>query len=58
VFAPEASFLVDAAALYHRNAVTAYHGRSLAGVVRSTWLRGQRVDGTAARGQLLVRGRT
>jgi allantoinase len=58
VFAPDASLLVDAAALYHRNAVTAYHGRSLTGVVRSTWLRGQRVDGTAPRGQLLVRGRT
>ena len=58
VFAPDASFLVDAAALHHRNAVTAYHGRSLSGVVRSTWLRGRRVDGTAPRGQLLVRGRT
>jgi allantoinase len=58
VFAPDASFLVDAAALHHRNAVTAYHGRVLTGVVRSTWLRGHRVDGAAPRGQLLVRGRT
>jgi allantoinase len=58
VFAPAASFLVDASALYHRNPVTAYHGRSLTGVVRSTWLRGARVDGTTPRGQLLVRGRT
>jgi allantoinase len=58
VFAPEASFLVDAAALYHRNPVSAYHGRSLTGVVRGTWLRGRRVDGSAPRGQLLVRGRT
>jgi allantoinase len=58
VFAPDASFVVDAAALYHRNAVTAYHGRSLTGVVRSTWLRGRRVDGGSPRGQLLVRGRS
>ncbi|HEY7594008.1 MAG TPA: allantoinase AllB [Actinophytocola sp.] len=58
VFAPAVSFLVDAGALYHRNPVTAYHGRSLTGVVRSTWLRGTRVDGAAPRGQLLVRGRT
>jgi allantoinase len=58
VFAPEASFLVDAGALHHRNAVSAYHGRSLTGVVRSTWLRGQPVDGSTPRGQLLVRGRT
>jgi allantoinase len=58
VFAPDASFMVDAAALHHRNPVTAYHGRSLTGVVRSTWLRGRQVDGGAPRGQLLVRGRS
>jgi allantoinase len=58
VFAPDASFMVDAGALHHRNAVTAYHGRSLTGVVRSTWLRGRQVDGGAPRGQLLVRGRS
>ena len=58
VFAPEATFLVDAAALHHRNPVSAYHGRALTGVVRGTWLRGTPVDGGAPRGQLLVRGRT
>jgi len=58
VFAPEAQFLVDAAALHHRNPVSAYHGRSLTGVVRGTWLRGRRVSGGAPQGQLLVRGRT
>ncbi len=58
VFAPASSFLVDAGALPHRNAVTAYHGRTVTGVVRSTWLRGRRVDGGTPRGQLLVRGRT
>lgn len=58
VFAPDASLPVDAGALHHRNPVSAYHGRTLAGVVRSTWLRGRRVDGGTPRGQLLVRGRS
>jgi dihydroorotase-like cyclic amidohydrolase len=43
-FAPEASFVVDAAALRHRNAVSAYDGKRLTGVVRRTWLRGRLVD--------------
>jgi allantoinase len=55
VFAPEETFTVDAARLRHRNPVTAYHGRTLTGVVRSTWLRGQPVTGDP-RGRLLVRG--
>ncbi|MFC5719206.1 allantoinase AllB [Streptomyces gamaensis] len=59
--APEASFTVDAAALRHRNPVTAYAGRTLHGVVRSTWLRGQRVAGPGAAtepvGRLLQRQR-
>ncbi|GGO92535.1 allantoinase AllB [Wenjunlia tyrosinilytica] len=41
VFAPEESFTVDPAALHHRNPVSAYAGRTLNGVVRSTWLRGR-----------------
>ncbi|MGM9381037.1 allantoinase AllB [Streptomyces antibioticus] len=59
VLAPDAAFTVDPAALHHRNPVTAYAGRTLYGVVRSTWLRGERVyaDGefTAPRGELLTR---
>ncbi|EFG64395.1 allantoinase AllB [Streptomyces sp. SPB074] len=59
VFAPEARFTVDPARLHHRNAVTAYAGRTLRGVVRATWLRGQRVyaDGafTPPLGKLLRR---
>ena len=39
-FAPEASFVVDATALRHRNAVSAYDGKRLTGAVRRTWLRG------------------
>jgi allantoinase len=56
-FAPEASFTVSAAALKHRNAVSAYDGRELVGEVRETWLRGVPVsDQDEPRGRLLVRG--
>ena len=40
VFAPDETFVVDANTLHHKNAITPYDGRTLAGVVRSTWLRG------------------
>ncbi|MFI2073018.1 MULTISPECIES: allantoinase AllB [Streptomyces] len=43
VLAPDETFTVDPAALHHRNPVTAYAGRTLYGVVRSTWLRGRRI---------------
>lgn len=43
VLAPDETFTVDPAALHHRNQVTAYAGRTLSGVVRSTWLRGQQI---------------
>ncbi len=57
VFAPDDTQVVDAALLHHKNAVTPYHGRPLAGVVRSTWLRGERIDIDAApKGRLLTRG--
>jgi len=59
VLAPDETFTVDPAALQHRNRVTAYAGRTLYGVVRSTWLRGRRIvaDGefTAPQGRLLTR---
>ena len=55
VFAPDESWVVDPALLHHRNPVTPYAGRALTGVVRSTWLRGERVDLTTPRGRLLVR---
>jgi allantoinase len=57
-FAPDEAFVVDAARLQHKNPVTPYHGRALAGVVRATWLRGERVDFTTPRGRLLTRGGT
>ncbi|MFI9237873.1 allantoinase AllB [Streptomyces sp. NPDC053079] len=43
VLAPDETFTVDPAALHHRNPVTAYAGRTLRGVVRSTWLRGRKI---------------
>ncbi|WP_367136358.1 allantoinase AllB [Saccharothrix sp. HUAS TT1] len=55
VFAPDDAFVVDRARLHHRNPVTPYHGRPLAGVVRQTWLRGLPVD-DRPRGRLLTRG--
>ncbi|PGH47894.1 allantoinase AllB [Streptomyces sp. Ru87] len=48
VLAPEKTFTVDPARLHHRNRVTAYAGRTLYGVVRSTWLRGRRIYGGPA----------
>jgi allantoinase len=57
VFAPDDTVLVDAGRLRHKNPLTPYAGRRLRGVVRSTWLRGSRIDVDAPpRGQLLVRG--
>ncbi|MET8994265.1 allantoinase AllB [Amycolatopsis sp. NPDC004169] len=56
VFAPEEAFVVDVAKLKHRNPVSAYDRRPLAGVVRSTWLRGTEITGDEPRGALLTRG--
>ncbi|EON23425.1 dihydroorotase [Nocardioides sp. CF8] len=59
VFAPDDAFVVDAARLHHKNAFTPYADRPLAGVVRSTWLRGRRIDTTEHGrpfGRLLTRG--
>jgi allantoinase len=54
-FAPDEEFTVDVARLHHRNPVSAYAGRRLAGVVRETWLRGVPI-GDTPRGRLLTRG--
>lgn len=59
VLAPDETFTVDPVELYHRNQVTAYAGKTLYGVVKSTWLRGVRIahDGelTEPTGSLLER---
>lgn len=43
VLAPEETFTVDPVHLHHRNQVTAYAGKTLHGVVKSTWLRGTQI---------------
>ena len=57
VFAPDEAFVVDVEHLHHKNPVTPYAGRPLAGVVRSTWLDGREIELTdEPRGRLLRRG--
>ena len=59
VFDPDAELVVDPTRLHQRNPISAYAGQRLAGVVRQTWLRGERVDPDAAGsgGRLIERGR-
>ncbi|MEU9885555.1 allantoinase AllB [Sphaerisporangium sp. NPDC051011] len=53
-FDDTATFTVEAGRLRHRNPVTPYHGRTLTGVVRATWLRGRPVtDATPPFGELI-----
>ncbi|MCF7547638.1 allantoinase AllB [Pseudonocardia sp. WMMC193] len=53
IVAPDETFTVGA--LAHRHPTTPYAGRTLHGVVRGTWLRGERV-GPDPRGRLIERG--
>jgi allantoinase len=55
VFAPDEMWVVDAGSLRHRHPVTPYDGRTLRGVVRATWLRGEQVTGQHPGGRLLSR---
>jgi len=60
IWDPEAEFMVDAASLQHRHAITPYNGRRLRGAIERTYLRGRRVyergqPFPAASGQLLSR---
>lgn len=57
VFAPEEQVIVDARRLQHKNAVSAFDGMTLSGMVRSTWLRGARVgvDAPSPAGRLIGR---
>jgi allantoinase len=54
VFAPDQPFTVAAERLRHRHPLTPYAGRTLTGVVRQTWLRGEPAEG-ARTGRLLTR---
>jgi len=56
VFAPDEPWTVDVTRLHHKNPVSPYAGRTLAGTVRQTWLRGAPIDLAAdPRGRLLSR---
>jgi allantoinase len=64
-FDPDETYVVDPARLYHRHPVTPYAGRTLAGQVRQTWLRGTPLlegdgllegEGETPVGRLLKRG--
>ena len=55
VVAPDETFVVEPAALQHRNPVTPYAGLELRGVVRATWLRGRPVTTEAPAGRFLSR---
>lgn len=55
VFAPDESFVVEGAKLLHKNPGTPYEGRKLNGVVRTTVLRGRRVEEGGVFGHLLAR---
>ena len=55
VVAPEARTRIDARTLQHKNPLSAYDGRELTGVVRATYLRGDRIDPAAPKGRLLRR---
>lgn len=58
VFAADDAYVVDVAKLHHKNPLTPYHGKALAGVVRTTWLHGEVIDFETPRGRLLRRGMT
>ncbi len=56
IFEPESDQVVDVHHLYHKNAISPYDGRDLAGVVRGSWVRGEKVDFRTPHGRLLRRG--
>jgi allantoinase len=55
IVAPDETFVVDPARLRHRNPITPYAGRTLAGVVRETWLAGAPIVEGERRGELVRR---
>jgi allantoinase len=58
IFAADDAYVVDVERLHHKNPLTPYQGRALAGVVRRTYLHGAVVDGETPRGRLVRRGMT
>lgn len=62
-FDPDAPWSVDQEQLAHKNPITPYHGRTLTGAVRATWVRGQRVSARGSaevlrNGRMLLKGKT
>ncbi len=57
VFAPDAGWTVEATDLHHRNPITPYDGRSLDGVVRTSYLAGEPVSFDDAPHGKLIRHR-
>jgi allantoinase len=55
VWDPDAELVVDAAALAQRHPVSPWHGRTLRGVVHTTYLRGTPVDPAGPAGGVLLR---
>lgn len=56
IFEPESAQVVDVHKLHHKNPISPYDGRALAGVVTSTWLRGTKIDFNTPNGRMLRRG--
>ncbi|MGB3698616.1 MAG: allantoinase AllB [Gordonia sp. (in: high G+C Gram-positive bacteria)] len=56
IFEPESAQVVDVHRLHHKNPISPYDGRALAGVVKGTWVRGQKVDFQTPHGRMLRRG--
>lgn len=54
-YAPDETQHVDAAALEHKNKVSAYDGLDLSGVARRVWLRGKEITTERADGRFLTR---
>ncbi|WP_417374066.1 allantoinase AllB [Glutamicibacter protophormiae] len=56
LFAPEDAFVVDVKKLHHKNPISPYHGKTLAGVVRRSIVAGNDVDFQTPTGKLIRRG--
>jgi allantoinase len=56
IFAADDAYVVDQTKLHHKNPLTPYHGKTLSGVVRRTFVRGTAVDFTTPHGRQISRG--
>ena len=61
-FDTEAQFTVEPTALFHKNQITPYQGKTLQGKIKQTWLRGELIFKDASminspHGEFLIRGK-